>query len=117
MTQYLGFRTGNGVLDNSGNNPYGNGFWTVTFDPKIFAVSTGDFEVYHLALTGPTGSRVQVWIDRNFYDITNHGDVNSWDPNEAMHLMAGNTVYFYWNTAAAPAPVVTAWLREPPPNL
>lgn len=114
MVQYLGERTADGVIDNSGNNPWGNGFWTVTFDPAKMSVSTGEFEIYHLALIGPAGSRVQWYIDRTFYDVTNHGDINSWDPNEPCHLMAGNTIYFYWSSAALPVPSVTLWLRMPP---
>lgn len=109
----LGDRRGVGKIDTSGKNPFGNGFWTVTFDPAIFSVSTGQFEIYHVALKGPAGSRVQWYIDETFYDITNHGDVNSWDPNEACSLMGGNTIFFYWNTAALPIPTVTVWLREP----
>lgn len=109
----LGFRQATGALSTDGNNPYGNGNWVVTFDPKLLAVPTGQFEVYHIALTGPLGSQLQVWIDRTFYDVTNHGDINSWDPNETLHLTGGGqTVYLYWNTGATPAPMVTMWLRE-----
>jgi hypothetical protein len=111
---YLGSRAATGVVDNSGFNPFGNGLWCATFDPHIFAVSTGEFEIYHLALKGPNGSRVQWFVDRTFYDITNHGDVNSWDPNEPCHLLGGESVYFYWETAATPTPSVTVWLRQPP---
>lgn len=115
MVQYLGERTSDGVLAATADNPWGStSMWVVTFDPLKLSVSTGEFEVYHLALTGPAGSRVQWYIDRTFYDITNHGDVNSWDPNEACHLMAGNTIYFYWNSAVLPKPTVTLWLRQPP---
>lgn len=114
MSRFLGDRQSVGRIDNTGENPFGNGFWTVTFDPALFTVATGEFEIYHVALTGPAGSRVQWWIDRTFYDITNHGDVNSWDPNEPCHLMGGNTIYFYWNTAAEPAPKVTVWIRQLP---
>ena len=111
---YLGNRQESGVLDNTGFNPFGNGFWAVTFDQAAFAVATGKFEIYHVALKGPLGSRVQWFIDRTFYDITNHGDVNSWDPNEPCIVLAGETVYFYWDTGAGTAPVVTVWMRQPP---
>ena len=111
---YLGDRQSTGVIDNSGFNPYGNGFWCVTFDPAKFAVSTGEFEIYHMALKGPLGSQVQWYIDRTFYDITNHGDVNSWDPQQPCHMTAGDTVYLYWDSAVTPAPTVTVWIRQPP---
>ena len=112
VTKYLGFRQATGVLGSDGQNPYGNGLWAVTFDPKILAVSTNDFEVFHIALTGPLGSQVQVWVDRTFYEITQHGDVNSWDPNHPLHMNGGSTLYFYWNSSVAPAPMVTIWLQQ-----
>lgn len=115
MSKYLGFRQAFGVLSSDGMNPYGNGFWTVTFDPKILAVSTNDFEVYHLALKGPTGSQVQVYVDRTFYDITLHGDINSWDPNRVLPMNGGSTLYLYWNIATLPAPQVTIWLQRTSP--
>lgn len=109
----LGFRQADGTLSTDGFNPYGNGNWQVVFDPKLFAVPTGTFEIYHIALTGPLGSVVQVWIDRRFYEISPHGDINSWDPNQAMHLIGGGqTVYFYWNSGIVPVPMVTVDLRE-----
>lgn len=109
---YLGFRQSSGVLGNDGMNPYGNGNWVVTFDQADFAISTGEFEVYHIALTGPTGSQLQVWVDRTFYEITQHGDINSWDPNEPLHMNGGSTLYFYWNLGTSPAPLVTVWIRQ-----
>lgn len=111
MSTYLGSRQATGVIDNTGQNPYGNGFWCCTFDSKVFAASANAFEIYHIALKGPSGSKLEVWVDRTFYDTTPHGDVNSWDPNETLHLMGGQTLYFYWNSANAPAPMVTVWLR------
>lgn len=109
----LGFRQASGVLSTDGTNPYGNGFWVVAFTPAVLAVPTGTFEVYHLALTGPLGSQVKVYVDRTFYDVTNHGDVNSWDPQHTLHLIGGGqTVNLYWNTGNTPVPQVTLWLQE-----
>lgn len=109
----LGHRDATGTISNDGMNPYGNGNWVVTFDPKIIAVPTGGFEVYHLALKGPLGSSMQMYVDRTFYDITNHGDVNSWDPNNTLHLIGGGqTLYLYWNSAVLPVPAVTIYLRQ-----
>jgi len=116
MSKYLGNRQAQGVISNDNTNPYGNGRWRVTFDPKIFAVATNSFEVYHIALTGPLGSQLQVWVDRTFYEITQHGDVNSWDPNEPLHMNGGSTLDFYWNlSTASQRPLVTLWLRETSP--
>ena len=110
---FLGYRQASGVLGTDSADPYGIGMWVVTFDPAVMSISTGDFEVYHIALKGPTGSQFQVYLDRTFYDVNNHGDVNSWDPNQTLHMNGGQTLYFYWNSAATPAPTVTLWLRQP----
>lgn len=116
MAGYLGYRQVSAVITSNGQNPYGDGNWVATFDPKVFAASTNDFEIYHMALTGPAGSSIQVWIDRTFYDTTPHGDLNSWDPNEPLHLSGGNTLYLYWDSSNTPVtgltPLVTVWLRQ-----
>lgn len=110
---YLGYRRATGALGTNAGAPYGAGKWVVTFDPAVFAISTGDFEVYHIALTGPTGSAFQVFVDQTFYDVASNGDINSWDPNQTLHMSGGQTLYFYWNSSATPPPVVTLWLRQP----
>lgn len=112
MSNYLGFRQVTAVISSDGSNPYGDGYWCATFDPKVFAVAANEFEVYHIALKGPAGSKVEVWADRTFYDTTQHGDLNSWDPNEPLHMNGGSTLYFYWNSANTPTPFVTVWLRQ-----
>lgn len=109
----LGHRDGTGVIGTDASSPFGVGKWNVIFDPQDLAVSTGDFEVYHIALKGPTGSQFQVYIDRTFYDANNHGDLNSWDPNQPMGVKGGQTIYFYFNSSATPAPAITIYLREP----
>lgn len=109
----LGDRQKEAQVSNDGMNPYGVGFWVVEFTPADFAVSTGKFEVYHMALKGPLGSQVQLYLDRTFYDITNHGDVNSFDPNTPIPMEGGKSLYLYWNTAATPKPMVTVWIQQP----
>lgn len=108
----LGNRIGVVAIDNSGNNPYGNGMWAATFDARTFAVSANSFEIYHMALTGPAGSSLQVWVDRLFYDATSSGDLNSWDPNKNLRMQGGQTLYFYWSLGSSPTPTVTVWLQD-----
>lgn len=112
---FLGWRSATGVVDNSGNNPYGTGKYTATIDPKVFAVAANTFEIYHMAITGPAGSQCQVFVDRTFYDITPRGDINSWDPNQTLHMIGGQTLYFYWNLGTGASPQVTVWLQETSP--
>ena len=112
---YLGWRMATGAVDNSGNSPYGIGNYTATFDPKVFAVAANQFEIYHMALVGPAGSSLQVWVDRVFYDATSSGDLNSWDPQQTLHMIGGQTLYLYWNTGTGTTPQVTIWMRETTP--
>lgn len=105
----LGTRQATGTAD--ANNPLGAGNWTVAFTPTVFGVGLTQFEVYHIAIQGPTPSSFKVYIDTTFYDYVPHGDINSWDPSQPMILDKGRTLYFYWSTNASPAPMVSLFLR------
>ncbi len=109
---YLGKLTKRGVT--SATNPVLAGGWTITFDPAALGVKIGA-EVYHIAVQGPENSRFQVWIDTTFYSNVVRGDINDWDPAQPMYIRPGDTVFFYYNTAAGTAPVATVFLREPLP--
>lgn len=106
----LGPRSKRGAPDST--NILGAGFWTVKFEPRDIAINTA-FEVYHIALKGPTGSRLQVYIDTLFYSNVVRGDINDWDPNQTLHMRPGQTLYFYWDTASGTTPNVTIYCREP----
>lgn len=112
-TQNLGSRTSPpAVTSNDNTNPYGNGFWAVTFDPATLGQGANDFEIYHMSLMGPTGSSVSVYVNQTFYDVTVRGDSNSWDANQALYMRGGQSLIFYWNSAGTPHPKVTVWLRS-----
>lgn len=108
----LGYRSQTGKADPS--NPLGANFWTVTFDPAYLAVRV-DAEVYHMAVSGPAASSFQVYLDTAFYDYVSRGDINSWDPSQPLHIRPGQSMYFYWNTNASPAPKVSMFLRTASP--
>ena len=112
MPAGLGPAMATGALDKTGFNP---GNWTVVFDPPTIGISAATFECYHIVITGPAGSSFSIYIGPQFWDNVQRGDTNSWDPNQAMKLQSGQTVYFYWNTGAAPAPQVTMWFQESNP--
>lgn len=112
MTQYLGSRSKRGAL--MAANPFFTGGWAVTFSPADLAVKEG-FEIYHIAVRGPQASQMQFYVDETFYDITVRGDINSWDPAQAMYVRPGQTLYFYWNTNTGSAPTVTLFPRQPSP--
>lgn len=107
-TTSLGPRTAYGAPDP--NNVFGAGLWTVTFDQAALAAQVAA-EVHHIAISGPPGSSFQVYIDTTFYDYVARGDINSWDPSQPMPLNPGQTLYFYWNSSASPAPKVSLYLR------
>lgn len=111
---YLGQRPGTGALDN--DNPLLAGGWHVEFTPQQLAIRQ-PFEVFHIALRGPAdpSSVLEVWLDTTFYSTAVRGDVNEWDPNQAMYCMPGQTIHLYWDTTTGPAPRVTIFCRQPNP--
>ena len=110
MPTYLGERTVTGIADIS--NPFGESFWTCTFDPAVFVIAV-EFEIYHMAIKGPTGSQLEVFKDSTFYDNVQRGDVNSWDPAQPLAITPGQTLFFYWNTGDGNAPTATVSCRLP----
>lgn len=115
---YLGQRDADAVLDPT--NPMLAGGWTAKFTPQMLAIKD-QFEVFHIALRGPAqpSCTFQVWLDTTFYTYFVRGDINDWDPNQAMPVRPGQTLYVYWNSTTAPAvgtaPHVTIFCREPAP--
>lgn len=107
----LGSRSGRGKLDSQ--NPLLAGGWTVTFAPADLGISI-PFEVYHAALSGPSASAFQVYLDTAFYSYAPRGDINEWDPTQPMHVNPGQTLYFYWNVSSGTAPRVSIFCREAP---
>lgn len=107
----LGVRQAKGAADQT--NPLLAGGWTVTFTPKDLSIA-GDFEVYHIVIRGP-GGQFEVWLDNTFYSAAIRGDRNEYDPNQAMPVRAGQTIYFYWNVATGTAPIVYLYPRTASP--
>lgn len=98
----------------SAGNRYVPGGYTVTVGPQQMGVgAVGEFECYHITISGPAGSNFQVYVGNDFYDYVARGDINSWDPAQTMKLAQGSTVYFYWNVATGtPVPTVTMFFQE-----
>lgn len=107
----LGNRSAIGKADS--NNPLGPGNWTVAFTPDVLSIGLSQYEIYHIAIKGPSASTFQVYQDTTFYDYVNHGDINSWDPSQPMIMIKGVSLYFYWSTNTAPAPLVSIFVRSP----
>lgn len=108
MTRYLGARPATGILDP--NNPYVPGAYTVTFGPDD--LYPDDFEIFHMALTGP-GGRFLVYIDTQLYSASIRGDLNEYNPAFPMYVRRGQSIFFYWNLATGTAPRVWLYSRSP----
>jgi hypothetical protein len=107
--QDLGPRTATGVADPA--NKVAAGDWTVSFPASVLSVNVPLFEVYHMAVNGP-GGYILLYRNEDFWDTTNYGGQNSWDPQQPLLLRPGDDLTFYWSVSAAPAPMVTIWLRH-----
>lgn len=94
-------------------NPYGVGNYSALFTPQVLAFSANLVQCYHIALTGPAGSELRVYIDNSFYEVTERGDLNSYDPSNPLLLRGGQTLAFHWNTGTGTAPFVTTWWKMP----
>lgn len=80
-----------------------------------FRVNISFFELHHLVIqNGPPGSSFTWYLNNQFYDVTPNGDINSWDPNQALELTPGDELTFTWNKSTGTAPTVTVFLRYDP---
>ena|SRR5690242_11571026 len=109
----LGTRKGVGEKDTTGNN---KGNWTVTFDPSDLTTNVAYFEIYHIVISGAANSTMTWFVDNKQWEVTVAGDVNSWDPNQPLLMVPGQSLYFYWSDPVTDntPPTVTLWLRYDP---
>lgn len=105
----LGSRSASGVA--SADNPVFSGGYVVTFSPDILSVKM-QCECYHIAIRGPSPSYFEMWVESRFYSIGARGDKNDWDPNNALIIDPGQTIYFYFSTGTGLVPTVVMYLRE-----
>lgn len=112
MAGYLGFRSKTGEISQA--NPFFAGGWAVEFTPEDLAIQDRTFEIFHIAVQGPdqASCNLQMYLDTIFYSATVRGDVNDYDPNQPIPVRSGQSINFYWDTAANPAPVVSVFLQQ-----
>jgi hypothetical protein len=116
VTSPLGLASAQGEIDNSGQNPFGNGNYTVTFDQMNLGMNLPLFECYHIVIDGPIGSSFKIYVGANFYSNVAQGWQNEWDPSQTMKLQLGQNIYFYWSVGTGtPEPNVTMYFQEPSP--
>ena len=108
----LGSRAAKGAADTTGRNP---GNWTVTFDPNLLNVQVTEFEVYKIIVKGGAASATfDVYVDAQLWDTAVYAPNNSWDPTQPLIVRFGQSVYFFYTSAATDGkqPLITAWLRH-----
>lgn len=105
MPNFLGRRQKSGVIDPQNKIAAGN--YTVTFQPSDFQIRVPIFEIRKIAISGPGGSSMRMYVDTTFIDATVRADLNSWDPAQPLPIMPGQTLYFYWSTGTGTIPNVT----------
>ena len=108
----LGARSAAGAADTTGQNP---GNWTVSFDTNQLNIQVTEFEVYKIVVTGAAPSATfNVYADAQQWDTAVYATNNSWDPVQPLILRFGQTLYFYYSSAAIDGrrPLVTVWLRH-----
>lgn len=108
---YLGTVPKTGSKTPSVPNPILATAWTVEIRPDD-GLPPADFEVYHIAITGPGGT-FRVYLDDELYSVAVRGDINEYDPNNAIFVRRGQTIFFYWSTGSGSAPRVWIRCRQP----
>jgi hypothetical protein len=107
-TGYLGSRQGIGELSAANKNV--PGAWVVTFKTQdLYPI---DFEIYHIAMRGPTGNLL-VYIDESFYSAAPRTDVNEYDPKQPMFVRRGQEVSFHLSSVNEPVPQIWIYARLP----
>lgn len=107
----LGSRSASGAADTTGQN---QGNWTVQFTPKDLNVNVPEFECWKIVVKGSAATATfDVFVNSQQFDIAVYGQRNSWDPVQPMILRPGDSLFFYYSTAATDGnqPQVTVWLR------
>lgn len=72
-----------------------------------FAQSNVDRVIQWIALVGPAGSTVSVFVDTVFMDVSPHGDFNRADYYAGIPLARGRTFRLVWSVGTG-TPVPTA---------
>lgn len=84
----------------------GNGVYEIDFNSY-----TQNVECVRLAIQGPAGSTLSVYVEDIFVDTTPRGDLNS---NELLHpyqLAKGQRLILIWSIGTGTIPLATAWFR------
>lgn len=98
------------TLDTTLNNP---GNWTIVADPQHLNSKVAQAEIYQIGIDGPIGSSFRLFRNTHLWNAVNQGWQNSYDPQQALIIRPGDTLFFYWSMGPPNLPVPTAklWIR------
>lgn len=105
---YLGHRRKEGAPNPT--NPRGANFYTVEFRPDDLYPE--DFEIFHIVIQPGPGGNFVAYIDDIPYSTAARGDINEYDPNQAMPVRRGQYVYLHWNVGVGTRPMAFIYSRR-----
>jgi len=99
-----------GTADTTGFN---SGNWTVVFDPSVLSCTLAQFEVYKIVVSGAANTTFDVYRENKLWDVGIYGTLNSWDPQQPLLMLFGQTLAFAYSNPATDGnpPIVTIWMR------
>ncbi len=99
-----------GKADTTGFN---RGNWTISFPPEVLTCNVPQFEVYKMIVSGAPNTTFDVYRENKLWDTAVYGTKNSWDPQQPLILIPGQSLYFLYSdpTTDNSPPVATIWLR------
>lgn len=110
----LGPRPVKATADTTGLN---TGNYTASLSDQVIGASVPRFEMYHMFISAPTltgiATTATVLVNRQYWDATLIGQLNSWDPSQPMLLQPGDEIDVLFNvpTTNTTVPTVTCWFR------
>jgi hypothetical protein len=114
MSESLGYQFKTASIAPTGHQNAGN--WICEFSASDIGIAEPKFRVNHVNVEGgPLGSTFKWGYNNARWETVFPGWDTSWDPNNPMKMMNGDTVFFWWNTNTGTA--ATVWLyfeRETP---
>jgi hypothetical protein len=93
-------------------NKFVAGSWTVAATSDKLNSKVALAEVYQITVMGgPVGSSFLLYRNSQLWNTVLQGWNNNYDPLNPLYVRDGDSLFFYWNSSVAPAPVVSIWMR------
>lgn len=96
------------ALESAGDNPFGQGFWVVRWDPDD--LPRVPFAIVRATVRGPAGCALAGYVGTQWKFGTSRGLLNEWVPKRPVAVEPNESITIYWNTASTPAPFAQIYL-------